>query len=112
MRCRESPNAVIEKAQASPDVSQVEKMVNEARNAAWTQTEAVGEGREYRAEFDGKVGFSPGAGWIARAWELGRSRLTKGTTIMKNSIFVIKPYKWENMWVFDDGNVGLVKSHS
>ena len=21
---------------------------------------------------------------------------------MKNSIFVIKPYKWEGMWVFDD----------
>ena len=28
---------------------------------------------------------------------------------MKNSIFVIKPYKWEGMWVFDDANVGLVK---
>ena len=28
---------------------------------------------------------------------------------MKNSIFVIKPYKWESMWVFDDPNVGLVK---
>ena len=28
---------------------------------------------------------------------------------MKNSISVIKPYKWEGMWVFDDGNVGLVK---
>ena len=28
---------------------------------------------------------------------------------MKNSIFVIKPYKWEMMWVFDDPNVGLVK---
>jgi hypothetical protein len=28
---------------------------------------------------------------------------------MKNSIFVIKPYKWEDMWVFDDPNVGLVK---
>lgn len=28
---------------------------------------------------------------------------------MKNSIFVIKPYKWEGMWVFDDPNVGLVK---
>jgi len=26
-----------------------------------------------------------------------------------NSIFVIKPYKWESMWVFDDANVGLVK---
>jgi hypothetical protein len=28
---------------------------------------------------------------------------------MSNSIFVIKPYKWEGMWVFDDPNVGLVK---
>lgn len=28
---------------------------------------------------------------------------------MKNSIFVIKPYKWENLWVFDDPAVGLVK---
>ena len=28
---------------------------------------------------------------------------------MKNSIFVIKPYKWENMWVFDDPAVGLVR---
>jgi hypothetical protein len=28
---------------------------------------------------------------------------------MKNSIFVIKPYKWEGMWVFDDANMGLVK---
>ncbi len=42
-------------AQASPDPSQVEKLVNEARNAAWEQTEAVGEGQEYRADFDGKV---------------------------------------------------------
>jgi hypothetical protein len=28
---------------------------------------------------------------------------------MKNSIFVIKPYKWEGLWVFDDPDVGLVK---
>ena len=28
---------------------------------------------------------------------------------MNNSISVIKPYKWEGMWVFDDPNVGLVK---
>ena len=26
---------------------------------------------------------------------------------MKNSIFVIKPYKWNGMWVFDDERVGL-----
>lgn len=28
---------------------------------------------------------------------------------MKNSIFVIKPYKWEGLWVFDDPTVGLVR---
>jgi hypothetical protein len=28
---------------------------------------------------------------------------------VKNSIFVIKPYKWEGMWVFDDANVGLFR---
>jgi hypothetical protein len=28
---------------------------------------------------------------------------------MKNSIFVIKPYKWVGMWVFDDLSVGLVR---
>jgi hypothetical protein len=28
---------------------------------------------------------------------------------MTNSIFVIKPYKWEGLWVFDDATVGLVK---
>ena len=28
---------------------------------------------------------------------------------MKNSIFVIKPYKWNGMWVFDDERVGLDK---
>jgi len=28
---------------------------------------------------------------------------------MKNSIFVIKPYKWEGMWVFDDPTVELVR---
>jgi hypothetical protein len=32
-----------------------------------------------------------------------------GGQIMNNSIFVIKPYKWEGLWVFDDPNVGLVK---
>jgi hypothetical protein len=26
-----------------------------------------------------------------------------------NSIFVIKPYKWEGLWVFDDPNVGLIR---
>lgn len=28
---------------------------------------------------------------------------------MKNSIFVIKPYRWEGLWVFDDPTVGLVR---
>ncbi len=42
--------------QASPDSSQVEKLVNETRNATWTQNAAVGDGQEYRAEFDGKAG--------------------------------------------------------
>ena len=28
---------------------------------------------------------------------------------MNNSIFVIKPYKWEGLWVYDDPNVGLDK---
>ncbi len=28
---------------------------------------------------------------------------------MKNSIFVIKLYKWEGIWVFDDPRVGLIK---
>src|SRR5471030_755538 len=34
-------------------------------------------------------------------------RQTENT--MNNSIFAIKPYKWEDMLVFDDPNVGLVK---
>lgn len=28
---------------------------------------------------------------------------------MSNAIFVIKPYKWEGLWVFDDAKVGLTK---
>jgi hypothetical protein len=28
---------------------------------------------------------------------------------MANQIMVIKPYRWEGMWVFDDERVGLVK---
>lgn len=28
---------------------------------------------------------------------------------MANSIFVIKPYRWEGLWVFDDPRVGLDK---
>jgi hypothetical protein len=37
------------------------------------------------------------------------SALDNGGLAMNNSIFVIKPYKWEGLWVFDDANVGLVK---
>jgi hypothetical protein len=37
------------------------------------------------------------------------SATATGESAMKNSIFVIKPYRWESMWVFDDANVGLVK---
>jgi hypothetical protein len=28
---------------------------------------------------------------------------------MKNATFVIRPYKWEGLWVFDDPAVGLVR---
>jgi hypothetical protein len=38
-----------------PDPAQVDQFLHEARNAPWTQTPAVGEGQEYRAEFGGKV---------------------------------------------------------
>ena len=27
----------------------------------------------------------------------------------QNSIMVLKPYKWEGMWVFDDDRTGLVR---
>ena len=27
----------------------------------------------------------------------------------QNSIMVVKPYKWEGMWVFDDDKTGLVR---
>jgi hypothetical protein len=40
----------------SPDVAQVGQLLADVRNASWTQTEAVGEGQEYRAEFGDKVG--------------------------------------------------------
>jgi hypothetical protein len=50
-------DALVEaKADGSPDVAQVYQLFHEAKNAAWAQTEAVGEGQEYRAEFNGKVG--------------------------------------------------------
>jgi hypothetical protein len=43
-------------ADGSPDPAQVSQFLDEARHAAWTQAQAVGEGEEYRAEFNGKVG--------------------------------------------------------
>jgi hypothetical protein len=43
-------------AEGSPDPGQVTQLLNEIRSSAWTQTETVGEGQEYRAEFNGKVG--------------------------------------------------------
>lgn len=39
-----------------PDRSQVNQFLHEARNATWKQTQAVGEGQEFRAAFGGKVG--------------------------------------------------------
>jgi hypothetical protein len=33
----------------------VAQLLQQARNADWTPTKVVGEGQEYRAEFDGKV---------------------------------------------------------
>jgi len=39
-------------AGGSPDPAQVLQLLQDTRNAGWTQTEAVGEGQEYRAEFD------------------------------------------------------------
>jgi hypothetical protein len=29
--------------------------------------------------------------------------------VLTNSLFVIKPYKWNGTWVFDDAAVGLIK---
>jgi hypothetical protein len=43
-------------ADGSPEVGQVGEFLNRASSAVWTQTEAVGEGQEHRAGFDGKVG--------------------------------------------------------
>lgn len=28
---------------------------------------------------------------------------------MQNAVFSLRPYRWQNMWVFDDERVGLVK---
>ena len=44
-------DALLDKGQVagSPDSAQVSQLLHEIRNAAWTQTEAVGEGQEYRS---------------------------------------------------------------
>jgi hypothetical protein len=39
----------------------------------------------------------------------GRYSMSMESTTMRNSIFVIKPYKFCGMWVFDDPAVGLVR---
>jgi hypothetical protein len=44
------------KAEAAPDLAQVSQLVHEIGNGAWTQSEAVGEGEEFRVEFKGRVG--------------------------------------------------------
>jgi hypothetical protein len=50
-------DALVEgQAKRSPDPAQVNQFLHEVRNAAWTPTETVGEGQEYRAEFNGQVG--------------------------------------------------------
>jgi hypothetical protein len=43
-------------AESPPEPAQVEKLLQEIKNASWTQTKAVGEGQEYRAECNGKAG--------------------------------------------------------
>jgi hypothetical protein len=49
-------DAFAEGKEGSPEPDQVEHLINEVRNAAWTQTPTVGEGQEYRVEFQGKIG--------------------------------------------------------
>ena len=53
-------------------------------------------------------GSSPGGRWFNPSHRPFSFPRAAGLAV-KNSIFVSKPYKWENMWVFDDANVGLVK---
>ena len=50
-------DALLNKDQSGlPDLARVEQFLHETRNAEWTQAAAVGEGQEYRAVFDGKMG--------------------------------------------------------
>jgi hypothetical protein len=39
-----------------PEPDQLAQLLTEVRGASWTKTETVGEGQEFRAEFNGKVG--------------------------------------------------------
>jgi hypothetical protein len=39
-----------------PEPDQVAQLLTEVRSASWTKTETVGEGQEFRAEFDGNQG--------------------------------------------------------
>lgn len=43
-------------AEAAPDPAQVTQLVAEMRSGAWEPSDTVGEGQEYRAEFNRKVG--------------------------------------------------------
>jgi hypothetical protein len=50
-------DALVEaKAGDSPQPDQVKELLNELRNASWTQAETIGEGQEYRADFKGRIG--------------------------------------------------------
>jgi hypothetical protein len=35
--------------------------------------------------------------------------IDRDAIMTQNSIMVLKPYKWEGMWVFDDDKTGLVR---
>jgi hypothetical protein len=58
----------------------------------------------YRADEPSATALEPEA-----TFNVSGVECTEGRTTVNNSIFVIKPYRWECMWVFDDSNVGLVK---
>ena len=65
-------DALVEvKAGPSPEPDQVTQLLNEVRNAAWTQTETVGEGQEYRGRVQWQDGFGAAARRGAGAWERG-----------------------------------------
>jgi hypothetical protein len=49
-------DALAEEKEGSPEPDQVGQLINELRQAPWAQTQTVGEGQEYRVEFQGKIG--------------------------------------------------------